>query len=74
MTVEKIAAAREAHVNKAIAQIFFVVRQGDFTLNEADLRGFIKNHGVTVMSKVMAILKPVDLGDRLSFGTSFLRA
>jgi hypothetical protein len=72
MSVQHIAAAREACVNKAIAQIRFLAFQKNFTLDESDLGGLIKSHGVAVMAKAMASLKPVDLGKKLSFGTSFI--
>ena len=72
MSVLHIAVAREASVNKAIAQIRYLAFQKNFTLDESDLGGLIKSHGVAVMSKAMASLKPVDLGKTLSFGTSFI--
>lgn len=72
MSVQHIAEAREARVSKAIAQIRFISFQKNCLLDESDLGGLIKLHGVAVMAKAMAELKPVDLGKTLSFGTSFI--
>lgn len=72
MSVQHIAASREACVNKAIAQVRFISFQKNYLLDESDLGGLIKAHGVAVMAKAMATLKPIDLGKTLSFGASFI--